>query len=167
VLGQHGRRPDEALVRFPDDLLGLALVVVLSQHVLDRLEPGPLLIVALDHRPRRLLAVGVVEHRLLGIGVGVHLSSDSMSIGLSFHCRTGSTRRMMNRVRCSERVTENQNFVRCSPERTSMRSNSGASRMNSLYSVSVQKPITRSTPARLYQERSNMTISPAAGRCGT
>ena len=52
-------------------------------------------------------------------------------------------------------------------ERTSMRSNSGASRMNSQYSTSVQKPITRSTPARLYQERSNMTISPAAGRCGT
>ena len=48
-----------------------------------------------------------------------------------------------------------------------MRSNSGASRMNSRYSSSVQKPITRSTPARLYQERSNMTISPAAGRCGT
>ena len=48
-----------------------------------------------------------------------------------------------------------------------MRSNSGASRMNSQYSSSVVKPITRSTPARLYQERSNMTISPAAGRCGT
>ena len=54
-----------------------------------------------------------------------------MSIGLSFHCRTGSIRRMMNRVRCSDGVTENQNFVRCSPERTSMRSKSGASRMNS------------------------------------
>ena len=48
-----------------------------------------------------------------------------------------------------------------------MCSNSGASRMNSQYSSSVQKPMTRSTPARLYQDRSNMTISPAAGRCGT
>ena len=76
-------------------------------------------------------------------------------------------RRMMNRVRCSAGVTENQNLVRCSPERISMRSNSGASRMNSQYSSSVVKPITRSTPARLYQERSNMTISPAPGRCGT
>ena len=27
-----------------------------------------------------------------------------------------------------------------------------------------EKPITRSTPARLYQDRSNMVISPAAGR---
>ena len=31
----------------------------------------------------------------------------------------------------------------------------------------MQNPITRSTPARLYQERSNITISPADGRCGT
>ena len=54
-----------------------------------------------------------------------------MSIGLSFHWRTGSIRRMMKRVRCSDGVTENQNFVRCSPERTSIRSKSGASRMNS------------------------------------
>ena len=53
------------------------------------------------------------------------------------------------------------------PERTSIRSNSGHERMNSAYSSSVQKPMTRSTPARLYQERSNRTISPAAGRCAT
>ena len=53
------------------------------------------------------------------------------------------------------------------PERTSIRSNSGHERMNSSYSASVQNFITRSTPARLYQERSNSTISPAAGRFGT
>ena len=53
------------------------------------------------------------------------------------------------------------------PERTSMRSNSGQARRNSSYSSSVQKPITRSTPARLYQLRSNRTISPAAGRWAT
>ncbi len=29
----------------------------------------------------------------------------------------------------------------------------------------VQKPITHSTPARLYQLRSKTTISPAAGKC--
>ncbi len=29
----------------------------------------------------------------------------------------------------------------------------------------VQKPMTRSTPARLYQLRSKMTTSPAAGKC--
>ena len=48
-----------------------------------------------------------------------------------------------------------------------MRSNSGQERRNSWYSASVQKPITRSTPARLYQVRSNRTISPAAGRWAT
>ena len=48
-----------------------------------------------------------------------------------------------------------------------MRSKRGAVRMNSWYSSSVQKPMTRSTPARLYQLRSNRTISPAAGRCAT
>ena len=31
---------------------------------------------------------------------------------------------------------------------------------------SVQNPITRSTPARLYQLRSKITTSPAAGKCG-
>jgi hypothetical protein len=41
----------------------------------------------------------------------------------------------------------------------------GAWRRNSSYSASVQKPITRSTPARLYQLRSNSTISPRVGRC--
>src|SRR4030042_2857822 len=53
------------------------------------------------------------------------------------------------------------------PERTSIRSNSGTERRNSAYSSSVQKPITRSTPARLYQLRSNKTISPSAGRWAT
>jgi hypothetical protein len=71
---------------------------------------------------------------------------------------------MMNRVSCSLCDTENQNLTRSMPERTIIRSKSGAWRMNSKYSSSVQKPITRSTPARLYQDRSNMTISPAAGR---
>ena len=37
---------------------------------------------------------------------------------------------------------------------------------NRLACSSVQKPITRSTPARLYQLRSKITTSPAAGKCG-
>ena len=36
--------------------------------------------------------------------------------------------------------------------------------MNSSYSSSLQNPITRSTTARLYQERSNRTISPLVGQ---
>ena len=48
-----------------------------------------------------------------------------------------------------------------------MRSNSGQERIHSACSSSVQNPSTRSTPPRLYQERSKMTISPAAGRWAT
>src|ERR1700733_14948747 len=55
VFGQHRRRPDEELVRLPDGRLVLALVVELPEHVLDRFEPGPLLVVALDQRPGRLV----------------------------------------------------------------------------------------------------------------
>jgi hypothetical protein len=39
--------------------------------------------------------------------------------------------------------------------------------MNCSYSGPETNPIIRSTPARLYQDRSNSTISPAVGRCGT
>lgn len=55
-----------------------------------------------------------------------HRSSDAMSIGDSFHCRTGSTWRIANRVRCSFCETENQNLTSRMPERTSIRSSSGA-----------------------------------------
>ena len=89
---------------------------------------------------------------------------DSTSIGLSFHCLSGSWIRIVKRKYCSSSVMENQYLMRMIPERTSMRSNSGTDRKNSSTSSSVQKPITRSTPARLYQLRSNSTISPPAGK---
>ncbi|MNR35072.1 hypothetical protein D3C85_1528920 [compost metagenome] len=75
--------------------------------------------------------------------------------------------RLRKRRCCSSSEIENQYLTTWMPERTSMRSNSGTERKNSSYWSSVQKPITRSTPARLYQLRSNSTISPAAGRCDT
>ena len=79
---------------------------------------------------------------------------------------TESVRRW-NRRSCAPSETENQYLTRIIPQRSSMRSNSGQARRNSWYSSSVQKPITRSTPARLYQLRSMRTISPAAGRWDT
>jgi polyphosphate kinase 2 len=66
---------------------------------------------------------------------------------------------------CSSSLTDNQYLTRTMPERSSMRSNCGHVRMNSSYSSCVQKPMTCSTPARLYQLRSKITISPAAGKC--
>ena len=44
------------------------------------------------------------------------------------------------------------------------RSNAGASSRNRSVSSGLQNPITRSTPARLYQLRSKITTSPAAGK---
>ncbi len=85
----------------------------------------------------------------------------------SFQRLTGSALRASKRRRCSSKLTENQYFSSTMPDRTSIRSNSGQLRRNSSCSSSVQKPITRSTFERLYQERSNSTISPAAGRCAT
>ena len=72
---------------------------------------------------------------------------------------------MAKRVRCSFWVTENQNLVSEMPEPRIMFSSIGTSRRNSACWDSVQKPITRSTPERLYQERSKKTISPAEGKC--
>jgi len=85
----------------------------------------------------------------------------------SFHRFSGSAFRASNRRRCSSKLTENQYLITTIPERTSIRSNSGQLRRNSWCSGSVQKPITHSTFERLYQLRSNSTISPAAGRCST
>ena len=74
--------------------------------------------------------------------------------------------RSWKRRSCSSSFTENQYLTSTMPERTSISSNSGQERRNSWYSSSLQKPMTRSTPARLYQLRSKSTISPFAGRCG-
>ena len=55
----------------------------------------------------------------------------STSIGLSFHCLSGSWMRIMKRNCCSSSVIENQYLINTMPERTSMRSNSGTERKNS------------------------------------
>jgi hypothetical protein len=47
------------------------------------------------------------------------------------------------------------------PESTTTFSNTGTISKKRLASSSVQNPITRSTPARLYQLRSKVTTSPA------
>ena len=92
---------------------------------------------------------------------------DSRSIGESFHCRIGSSSRDLNRFCCSLSLTENQYFRSRMPSSTSCRSKTGHCRVQRSYSSSVQKPITRSTPPRLYQERSNRASSPRVGRCST
>lgn len=90
-----------------------------------------------------------------------------MSIGESFQRRIGSASRDRNRRSCSVSLTENQYLRSSMPASMSIRSKVGHWCRNCQYSSSVQKPITFSTPARLYQLRSNRTISPLAGSCST
>ena len=98
-----------------------------------------------------------LAHRIADRGVRVLRSDSTRTEG-------DEPLRIAKRVRCSWRVTENQNLVRCTPLSTSISSKSGAWRRKSWYSAGLQKPMTRSTPARLYQDRSNRTRSPAVGR---
>ncbi len=75
-------------------------------------------------------------------------------------------RRSRRRV-CSPGLTSSQYFRSRMSASTMALSNSGASSRKRSVSAGSQKPITRSTPARLYQLRSKMTTSPAAGKCWT
>ncbi len=65
---------------------------------------------------------------------------------------------------CSSMLTSSQYLIRMMPDRIISFSNAGTPLRNCSTSSLGVKPITRSTPARLYQLRSQITISPAAGR---
>src|SRR4029078_6055816 len=99
----------------------------------------------------------------LALEKATHLSREARSIGLSFQRRVGSLARVWRLLSCSSSLTDSQYFSRIMPERARMRSKAGQALKKSQSSSSVQKPITRSTPARLYQLRPQITISPAAG----
>ena len=76
--------------------------------------------------------------------------------------------RLCSRRVCSSGPTSSQYFRSTIPESTIAFSNAGRQLEESLcVCSSVQNPITRSTPARLYQLRSKITTSPPAGRWGT
>src|SRR6478672_770518 len=83
----------------------------------------------------------------------------------SFHTLRGSWILFSIRRVCSSEPTSSQYLSRMMPESTMAFSTAGTcSRKRSVW-AGVQKPITRSTPARLYQLRSKITTSPAAGKC--
>ena len=129
-------------------------------------------------RDRRLSSASTTHHGDSALSVWIIIWSlareyssqwvmDSRSIPDNFQRRIGSSRRDRNRDSCSWSLTENQYLRSMIPSSTSRRSKVGHCWRNRRYSGSVQKPITRSTPARLYQDRSSRTISPAVGRCST
>src|SRR6266511_4053233 len=127
-------------------------------------------------RARRLSSLSTIYHGDSGMSVCRNISAfareyssqrliDSRSIGDSFHRLMGSCNRERNRSSCSLSLTENKYLRSRMPSSISSRSKIGHWCRKRMYSSLLQKPITRSTPARLYQLRSNSTISPAAGKC--
>src|SRR6266481_4757285 len=85
----------------------------------------------------------------------------------SFQVLRPSSIRASSRLACSSGLTSSQYFNRSTPDSTMAFSNPGITSRKCLACSSVQNPSTRSTPARLYQLRSKITTSPAAGKCGT
>ena len=73
--------------------------------------------------------------------------------------------RASSRPVCSSGLTSSQYLIRMMPDSTMAFSTAGVSWRKRCTCSIEQNSITRSTPARLYQLRSKMTISPAAGRC--
>ena len=73
--------------------------------------------------------------------------------------------RASNRLRCSSVLTSSQNLIRLMPPSIDEVLDIRAKLQKASYCSSVQNPMTCSTPARLYQLRSKITISPAAGKC--
>src|SRR3990172_5894907 len=88
----------------------------------------------------------------------------SSSTGLIFHCLSGFSLRDEKRLDCSPFEIENQNLISSIPSSYNICSNSGTCCMKRSYSARVQKPITGSTTARLYQLLSKKEISPGFGR---
>ncbi|MNT54005.1 hypothetical protein D3C72_1911350 [compost metagenome] len=87
-------------------------------------------------------------------------------MGDSFQILRPSVIRSLRRRVCSSWLTSSQYLIRMIPDSTSACSTRGTTVRKLRTCSSVQKPMTRSTPARLYQLRSKITTSPAAGRCG-
>jgi len=85
-------------------------------------------------------------------------------MGESFQILRPSSMRPSSRRVCSSGLTSSQYLRRMMPDSTISFSKSGTTFRKRFAASSGQKPITRSTPARLYQLRSKMTTSPAAGR---
>src|SRR5215469_7223003 len=88
-------------------------------------------------------------------------------MGDSFQILRGSFIRLCSRRVCSPGLTSSQYFSSRIPDSVMAFSKAGTSWRNRSVSSGVQNPITRSTPARLYQLRSKIATSPAAGKCWT
>ena len=95
----------------------------------------------------------------------VHRLRAVRSMGESFQRFQSFFRRDWKRRSCSSSDTSSQSLITFTPALTKLSSNRGASRKKLATCDGVANPLTFSTPARLYQERSKSTISPGPGRC--
>ena len=86
-------------------------------------------------------------------------------MSVSFQVFRGSLMRPSRRRVCSSGLTSSQYLSRMIPESTIAFSTAGTCSRNRSVCSGVEKPMTSSTPARLYQLRSKITTSPAAGKC--
>ena len=86
-------------------------------------------------------------------------------MGLSFHWRSGSSMRASKRRFCSLSLDLEPDLDQLDAAIHDVLLELGADLEETLVLLFEQKPITYSTPARLYQLRSKITISPAAGEC--
>ena len=88
----------------------------------------------------------MIKHTLLSFVYSLQSPNEATSIGLSFHCLSGSVIRRINRLNCSSRLTENQNLIRVMSLSTSIFSNEDTCSMNCRYCSGVQNPIAPSHP---------------------
>jgi NAD(P)-dependent dehydrogenase (short-subunit alcohol dehydrogenase family) len=139
----------------------------LRQQVVDAVQAGLLLVHRLHHPPGRLGDVGALQHHLLGLGVvlpaAAALQVHRAELPLLERVVDAAQEAQVLLVVGDREPVLDELDARAHQHALEL----GHRAEELLDSSSEQKPITRSTPARLYQLRSNSTISPAAGRCAT
>ena len=130
-------------------------------------KPTALVFVA-DHRPGGVQGVGRAEHRLHGFRVGVPLVDRGDVDGRELPAfervdlaLLEAAELLLLRDRKPEFDEDDPPTERGFAQRSSLRSK------NRFVSSGEQNPITGSTTARLYQERSKKHISPGFGSCAT
>ena len=90
-----------------------------AQEMRDAVQARPLLVVRADDVPGRILACRSLRASCRAPGSSrTSARYDSRSIGLSFHCRSGSSMRASNRRSCSSWPTSSQILIRMMPPST-------------------------------------------------
>ena len=135
------------------------------EEIPDEGQPAAPLVVKINECPRRMLGMRRFQHRLTRRGV----------VGVMGARRLVDRRQLPSLQRVGDPFRETlfllglvagqPIFEQRMPSSISIFSNGGTATKNASTWLGVAKPITLSTPARLYQLRSNRVIWPLSGRC--